>query len=157
MPPGWASGVQLGLRQTQALIRTKTMRRGRMQHVTLVFSSKLLLSSNIDDCTLPLLIVSVWISACVCRRPSWTPKAQPGGISAVTWLSFWCPTRLDIPKKVNGTVRTMPFIFVCVIYPSAVEFETWVKLKVTVVALDRWCVWCNQLIFRVWLFFITSS
>ena len=32
-------------------------------------------------------------SACVCRRPSWTPKTQPNDSSAVVWLSFWCSTR----------------------------------------------------------------
>ena len=61
-----------------------------------------------------LLIVLVLISACVCRRPSWTPKTQPGGSSAATWLSFWCSTRLLIPNKVYGVVRTMPN---CFIYP----------------------------------------
>ena len=38
-------------------------------------------------------------SACVCRRPSWTPKTQPGGSSAATSLSFWCSTRLLMSVK----------------------------------------------------------
>ena len=38
-------------------------------------------------------------SACVCRRPSCTPQTQPGGSSAVTWLSFWCSTRLLMSVK----------------------------------------------------------
>ena len=77
LPPGLVFGVQLGLRQTQALIKIKTIRWG----------------------TLLLLILLVLIGACVCRRPSWTPKTQPGGSSAVTWLSFWCSTRLLMSIK----------------------------------------------------------
>ena len=99
LPPGWVFGVQPGLRQTQALIKTKTIRRGKLPPAILLFSSKLLLSCNIAGGNFPLLIVLVLISACVCRRPSWTPKTQPGGSCAASWLSFWCSTRLDIPEK----------------------------------------------------------
>ena len=98
LPPGWVFGVQLGLRQTQALIKTKTIR-GKVPLAILVFSCKLLLKSNIAGGTFLLLIVLALISACVCRRPSWTPKTQPGGSSAVTWLSFWCSTRLLMSVK----------------------------------------------------------
>ena len=77
LPPGWVFGVQLGLRQTQALIKTKTIRRGKLPPAILLFSSKLLPSCNIAGGNFPLLIVLVLISACVCRRP----------------------TRLDIPEK----------------------------------------------------------
>ena len=108
--PGWVFGVQLGLRQIQALIKTKKIRWGKVPPAILLFSSNLLLNSNVAGGNFPLLIVLVLISACVCRRPSWTPKTQPGGSSAATWLSFWCSTRLLMPKKVNGVVRTMPFI-----------------------------------------------
>ena len=41
-----------------------------------------------------LLISHLWlISYCVCQRPSWKPKTQPNGSSAVVWLSFWFSTR----------------------------------------------------------------
>ena len=39
-----------------------------------------------------MIICSVLISHCVCRRPSWKPKTQPNGSSAVVWLSFWFST-----------------------------------------------------------------
>ena len=96
LPPGWVFGVQLGLRRTQSLIKTKTIRRRKVPPVILLFSCKFLLRSNIAGGTFLLLIVLVLISICVCRRPSWTPKTQPGGSSAATWLSFWCSTRLLI-------------------------------------------------------------
>ena len=96
---GWVFGVQLGLRQTQALIKTKTIRRRNVPPAKLLLSSKLLLRSHVAGGTLPLLIVLVLISACVCRRPSWTPKTQPNDSSAVVWLSFWCSTRLLMSVK----------------------------------------------------------
>ena len=96
---GWVFGVQLGLRQTQALIKTKTIRRRNVPPAKLLLSSKLLLRSHVAGGILPLLIVLVLISACVCRRPTWTPKTQPGGSSAATWLSFWCSTRLLMSVK----------------------------------------------------------
>ena len=108
LPPGWVFGVQLGLRQTKALIKTKTIRRGKLPTAILQLSSNLLLNSNIAGGNFPLLIVWVLISACVCRRPSWTPKTQPGGSSAATWLSFWCSTRLLMPQKNRPTWRGKP-------------------------------------------------
>ena len=99
LPPGWVFGVQLGLRQTRELIKTKTLRRRIVPPAILLFSCKLILKSNVAGGTFRLLNVFVLISACVCRRPSWTPKTQPGGSSAASWLSFWCSTRLDIPEK----------------------------------------------------------
>ena len=99
LPPGWVFGVQLGLRQTQSLIKTKTIGRGRLPPATLLLRSKLLLNSNVTGGNLPLPIVLVLICDWFCRRPSWTPKTQPGGSSAASWLSFWCSTRLDIPEK----------------------------------------------------------
>ena len=96
LPPGWVFGVQLGLRRGQSPIKTKTIRRRKVPPVILLFSRKLLLRGNIAGGTFLLLIVLVLISICVCRRPSWTPKTQPGGSSAATWLSFWCSTRLLI-------------------------------------------------------------
>ena len=66
----WQLGVQLGLRQTQALIKTKTIRRGKLPPAILQLSSNLLLNSNIAGGNFPLLIVRVLISACGCRRPS---------------------------------------------------------------------------------------
>ena len=99
LPPGWVFSIQLGLRQTQALIKIKTFRRGKVPPVILLLYNKLLLINNIARGTFLLLIVLTLISACVCRRPSWTPKTQPGGSSATTWLSFWCYTRLLMSVK----------------------------------------------------------
>ena len=79
LPPGWVFGVQLGLRQTQAMIKMKTIRRGKVPPAILLLSSKLLLSCYIAVGNFPLAIVLILISACVCRRPSWTLKTQPGG------------------------------------------------------------------------------
>ena len=36
-----------------------------------------------------MIMCSVLISYCVCRRPNWKPKTQPQGSSAVVWLCFW--------------------------------------------------------------------
>ena len=108
LPPGWVFGVQLGLWQTQALVKTKTIKRGKVPQAILLlcrkhyyFVVKLQHSSNIAGGTLPLLIVLVLTSACVRRRPSWTPKTHPAGGGAPTWLSFWCSTR---PSAGSGTV-----------------------------------------------------
>ena len=45
-----------------------------------------------------MIMCSVLISYCVCRRPSWKPKTQPNGSSAVVWLSFWFSTRFTGKK-----------------------------------------------------------
>ena len=45
-----------------------------------------------------MIMCSVLISDCVCRRPSWKPKTQPNGSSAVVWLSFWFSTRFTGKK-----------------------------------------------------------
>ena len=77
---GWVFGVQLGLRQTQALIKTKTIRRRRVPR------GILLQSSNSAGGTLLLFIALVLISACVCRRPSWTPTN--GQHCVAVWVRF---------------------------------------------------------------------
>ena len=102
---GWVFGVQLGLRQTQALIKTTTIRRRRVPGATLLLISNLLLSSSVAGGTLLLPIVLVLISDCVCRRPSWTPKTQPNDSSAVVWLSFRCSTRLLMSVKMCASYR----------------------------------------------------
>ena len=96
LPPGWVFGVHLGLRHIHALIETKMIRTRKFPPAILLFSRKLQIKSNIAGGTFLLRIVLVLISICVCRRPSWTPKTQPGGSSAATWLSFWCSTLLLI-------------------------------------------------------------
>ena len=65
-----------------------------------------------------LLIVLVLTSACVCWRPSWTSKTQPGGSSAATSLSFWCSTRLLMPEKKCPTWRGKPCSVDFFIIPS---------------------------------------
>ena len=109
LPPGRLFGVQLDLRQTKALIKTNTIR-GKVPLAILVFGCKLLLKSNIAGGTFLLLIVLALISASFCRRPSWTPKTQPGGSSAVTWLSFWCSTRLLMSVEKCPIWRSKPCI-----------------------------------------------
>ena len=74
-------GVQLGLRQTQAIIKMKMIRRGKVSPAILLLSSKLLLSSNEAGGTFPLLLVFVLFRA-------------------ASWLSFWCSTR---PSADTGT------------------------------------------------------
>ena len=61
LPSGWVFGVQLGLRQTQALNKTKTIRRGKVPPASLLLSSNLQLSSNIAGGIFPLLIVFILI------------------------------------------------------------------------------------------------
>ena len=85
-PPGWVFGVQLGLWQTQALFKTKSIKWGKVPPAILLlcrkhyyFVVKSRYSSNITGGTIPLLIFLVLTSAFVCQRPSWTPKTQPGG------------------------------------------------------------------------------
>ena len=85
---GWVFGVQLGLRQAQAMIKMKTIRRGKVPPAILLLSSKLLLSSNEAGGTFPLHIVFVLFSGFVCRRPNWTPNTPLGDSSA-----FWYSTR----------------------------------------------------------------
>ena len=70
LPPGCVFGVQLSLRQTQARIKTETLRRRKVPPAILLFSSNLKLNSNIAGGTFPLLNVFALISACVCRRPN---------------------------------------------------------------------------------------
>ena len=133
LPPGWVFGVQLGLRRTQSLIKTKTIRRRKVPPVILLFSCKLLLRSNIAGGTFLLLIVLVLISICVCRRPSWTPKTQPGGSSAATWLNFWCSTRLLISDNKCMGYRA-----------DGTRIFNWIKLNIkncgrAAVWLSFWC------------------
>ena len=108
LPPGWVFGVQLGLQQTLALIKTKTISTRKVSPANFFSSCNLLLNSNIAGGSFPLLIVLILISSCVCRRPSWTPKTQPNDSSAVVWLSFWCSTRLLMSVKKCSTWRRKP-------------------------------------------------
>ena len=98
-PFGFVFGVQVGLRQTQALIKTKTIRRGKVPPASLLPSSNLLLSSNVAGGTFPLLMIFVLISA-VCRRPTWTLKTKSNGhFSMAVWFRFWCSSRLHMSVK----------------------------------------------------------
>ena len=86
LPFGWVFGVKLGLRQTHALIKTKTIPR-KVPPAILLFSSNLLLNSNVAGETFLLLIFLVLICAWVCRRPSLTPKTQPpNGTASFGWV-----------------------------------------------------------------------
>ena len=117
LPPAWGFGIQLSLRQTQTLMKRKTRRRGKVWPAILLFRCKLLLTRNVAGGNFPLLIFLVLISACVCRRPSWTPKTQAGGSSAATWLSFWCSTRwlMSVTKcfSYRGKTFTWTYREVC--------------------------------------------
>ena len=81
-PFGFVFGVQLGLRQTQALIKTskKNLRRTSVLVV------------------LPLLGLNQCL--CVCRRPSWTPKTKPNDSHSAVFF-FYVKNRLLCVKK-NG-------------------------------------------------------
>ena len=77
-PFGFVFSVQLDLRQTQALL-------------------VLLITSPSSSCWMMVWLLLL-ISACIFRRPSWTPKIQPNDSSAVVWLSFWCSIRFTRKK-----------------------------------------------------------
>ena len=79
LPPGWVFGVQLGLRQTHALIKTKTIRTRKVPPAILIFSSNLLLNSNIAGGTFPLLIVFV-LNQCL-----YLPKAKLNTKNSTKW------------------------------------------------------------------------
>ena len=66
LPFGWVFGVQLGLRQTKALINT------------------IWITYNPAACRIIVKSLVVISSACVCRRPSW-----PNGSSAIVCLSSY--------------------------------------------------------------------
>ena len=70
LSPGRVFGLQLGLRETQAFMKTKTLRKRKVTPAILLFSNNLQLNSNIAGGNFPLLIFLVLISASVCRRPS---------------------------------------------------------------------------------------
>ena len=54
-----------------------------------------------------MIMCSVLISYCVCRRPSWKPKTQPNDSSAVVWLSFGF--QLDLLEKNLTTLLVFTF------------------------------------------------
>ena len=86
-PFGFVFGVQLGLRQTQALMKTKKNKKNPPPPPP---SSYLLLQ----------LVLPILIRACVYRRPSWTPKTKPNGhFPMAGWFRFLCSTRLLMSVK----------------------------------------------------------
>ena len=104
LPPGRVFGFHLGLRHTQALIKTKTLIRGKVPPAILLFSFKLILKRNIAGGTFLFLNVLVLNSDCVCQRPSWTPKLNqvaalllPGWVFGVQ-LDYSC-----LLKSVSAT------------------------------------------------------
>ena len=46
-----------------------------------------------DNCHI-MIMCSVLISYCVCRRLRWIPKTKPNDSSVVVWLNIWCSTRI---------------------------------------------------------------
>ena len=62
-----------------------------------------------------MIMCSALISDYVCRKPSWKPKTQLNGSSAVVWLSFWFSTRFT--KKTlnysNGIYLYAPTLWWC--------------------------------------------
>ena len=79
LPPGWVFGVQLGLRQIEAVIKTKTIRRGKVPTSTLLLSIKLPLFSNIASGSLPVLVVLVF-NQCL-----YLPKAELNTKNSTRW------------------------------------------------------------------------
>ena len=52
------------------------------------------------------------ISACVCRKPSWTLKTKPSGdFSMAGWFGFWCWTRLFISVTKFSIWRSKGSVF----------------------------------------------
>ena len=114
-PFGFAFGVQLGLRQIRALIKTKENK--LMQVVQLWYKWGAFtegpsvnaphFSHNCTTCN--NLLFLVLISARVCQRPSWTPKTKPNGhFSMAGWFRFWCSTRLLMSVKKCPIWRSKP-------------------------------------------------
>ena len=73
-----------------------------------------------------MIMCSVLISYCVCRRPSWKPKTQPNDSRAAVWLSFWFQTpfgfvfglQLDSLLKHLITLALVTFTPFTSIHPS---------------------------------------
>ena len=112
LPFCWVFGVQLGLRQTQALINTNCI------------------TYNPAACWIIVKSLVVIISACVCRRPSWTPKTQPNGSSAVVWLSFWCSTRFTRKKCLSQrreTCKLLSYFLYYIVYGQPLKrlYQAW--------------------------------
>ena len=111
LPPGWVFGVQLGLRQTQALNKTKTIRRGKVPPASLLLSSNLLLSSKIAGGTFPLLIVFILIISCFlfeCHKKHGVTRVMPHWFisnQVMSWLELHqnhaAPTQHQITDSRN--------------------------------------------------------
>ena len=83
-----------------------------MGFLLVIAYGEVIISSRLQHDNRQLMIMSsVLISYCVCRRPSWTPKTQPNGSSAIVWLSFWCSTRFT-RKKLDHSRGTYLYIVV---------------------------------------------
>ena len=129
-PPGWVFGVQLGLRQTQALFKTKkNNERSRRPEgseaqsaLSLQYWRRLqywrlraLCASLPSGLLLLSLFFLVLNSACVCRRPSWTPKTQPGGGLCPHLVEFLVFNSITHVIKKRGVNRFMPHWFICML------------------------------------------
>ena len=93
------SNRELGLRQTQILIKTKPIRRRKVPPAVLLLSSNLQLNSNITGGTILLLIVFVLISDCVRRR-----------LSSITHVGYRRQRGMstDSPKLIVGSEGRVP-------------------------------------------------
>ena len=70
-------------------------------------------------------------SACVCWRPSWTPKTQPNSSSAVVWLIFCCSIRFTGKKCLSQrgeTCRLHSYTFGYVVFGQPLKGE-WNLMK----------------------------
>ena len=70
------------------------------------------------------------ISACVCRRLSWTPKNLQNGSPAVVWLSFWCSTRFTRIKclsQLGETCRLLSTILDQVVYEQPLRLRSYAQ------------------------------
>ena len=71
-----------------------------------------------------MIMWSVLISYCVCRRPSWKPKTQPNGCSAVVWLSFWFSTRFT-RKTLDHSGRS--YLYLCLNSYEDCDVSRWLR------------------------------
>ena len=96
-----------------------------------------------EDCHL-LQYWLVVISACVCRRPSWTPKTQPNGSSVVVWLRFWCSTRFSrksVSANAETHVRLHFYIFDYVVFEQPLKPKRLFSAKIPYLYI--WSSWTS--------------
>ena len=91
-----------------------------------------------------MIMCSVLNSYCVCRMPSWIPKTQPNGSSAVVWLSFWCSTRFtrkSVSANAETHVRLHFYIFDYVVFEQPLKPKRLFSAKIPYLYI--WSSWTS--------------